>query len=162
MGYYSTPPTSDEIWHHGINGQKWGIRRYQNSDGSLTAAGKRRYAKGTLHDASEVALATAESMVYDGYVPFGMNPDKFKQKIRAERLYNKRYDSKSAADRTTARTEYTNSHTLKVFNRLRKTASNKDLIELRNSKFGYEYSIDDDLLKRLIDQELEVRRSGGK
>lgn len=29
--------------HHGIKGQKWGIRRYQNEDGTLTAEGKRRY-----------------------------------------------------------------------------------------------------------------------
>lgn len=29
--------------HHGIKGMKWGIRRYQNKDGTLTAAGKRRY-----------------------------------------------------------------------------------------------------------------------
>lgn len=33
------------IYHHGIKGQRWGIRRYQNKDGSLTAAGKKRYAK---------------------------------------------------------------------------------------------------------------------
>ena len=32
----------DEFYHHGIKGMKWGIRRYQNSDGSLTPAGKRR------------------------------------------------------------------------------------------------------------------------
>lgn len=32
----------DELKHHGILGQKWGIRRYQNEDGSLTEAGKRR------------------------------------------------------------------------------------------------------------------------
>ena len=32
-----------ELCHHGIKGQKWGVRRYQNPDGSLTAAGKRRY-----------------------------------------------------------------------------------------------------------------------
>ena len=31
------------IAHHGIKGQKWGIRRYQNPDGSLTEAGKKRY-----------------------------------------------------------------------------------------------------------------------
>ena len=31
------------IEHHGILGQKWGIRRFQNKDGSLTAAGKQRY-----------------------------------------------------------------------------------------------------------------------
>jgi len=29
--------------HHGIKGMKWGVRRYQNADGSLTAAGRRRY-----------------------------------------------------------------------------------------------------------------------
>lgn len=33
------------ITHHGIKGQRWGIRRYQNDDGSLTPAGVRRYQK---------------------------------------------------------------------------------------------------------------------
>ena len=31
------------IQHHGIKGMKWGVRRYQNRDGSLTAEGKKRY-----------------------------------------------------------------------------------------------------------------------
>lgn len=34
-----------ELYHHGIRGMKWGIRRYQNKDGSLTNAGKKRRAK---------------------------------------------------------------------------------------------------------------------
>lgn len=33
----------DYLYHHGIQGQKWGVRKYQNPDGSLTAAGADRY-----------------------------------------------------------------------------------------------------------------------
>ena len=41
MGYFYNE-TEDSLAHHGVKGQKWGVRRYQNSDGSLTAAGKKR------------------------------------------------------------------------------------------------------------------------
>ena len=40
----------DELYHHGIKGQKWGVRRYQNPDGSLTAKGKQRQQKLTASD----------------------------------------------------------------------------------------------------------------
>lgn len=43
--YNYGPARSDELYHHGVKGQKWGVRRYQNEDGSLTPAGKVRYYK---------------------------------------------------------------------------------------------------------------------
>lgn len=36
-------PYSDELYHSGVKGQKWGIRRYQNEDGTLTPLGKIHY-----------------------------------------------------------------------------------------------------------------------
>lgn len=35
----------DELYHHGILGQRWGVRRFQNADGSLTSAGRKRVSK---------------------------------------------------------------------------------------------------------------------
>lgn len=35
--------TTNELYHFGIKGQKWGVRRYQNEDGSLTSEGRKRY-----------------------------------------------------------------------------------------------------------------------
>lgn len=42
---------NDELYHHGIRGQKWGIRKYQNPDGTLTEEGKARYGYGGTESA---------------------------------------------------------------------------------------------------------------
>lgn len=44
---------SDELYHYGVKGQKWGVRRYQNADGSLTSAGRKRIRKLNTLDAKD-------------------------------------------------------------------------------------------------------------
>ena len=49
-----------ELYHHGILGMHWGIRRYQNKDGSLTAAGKKRYQDSTVKEKEPVVTTYQE------------------------------------------------------------------------------------------------------
>lgn len=60
----------DELYHHGIKGQKRGIRRYQNEDGSLTPEGLIRYGRSNralargLNDASKQTFRAENKMRY--------------------------------------------------------------------------------------------------
>lgn len=44
-----------ELYHHGIPKMKWGVRRYQNKDGSLTPAGKKRYGKNSTETEADTS-----------------------------------------------------------------------------------------------------------
>lgn len=48
MGSYET--YNKELYHYGVKGMKWGVRRYQNKDGTLTNAGKKRLSKDLKKD----------------------------------------------------------------------------------------------------------------
>lgn len=53
MGVYyvaGVPYSSDYLMHYGIKGQKWGIRRFQNPDGTLTPEGEKRYGRNVSDD----------------------------------------------------------------------------------------------------------------
>lgn len=60
----------DELIHYGIKGQKWGRRRYQNADGSLTPAGKQRYGSAEnfnkQYDTQQKAVIAGTKKAVDG------------------------------------------------------------------------------------------------
>lgn len=54
---------NNELYHHGIKGQRWGVRRFQNEDGSLTNAGEQRYNTGN-NQYTKVTATSSERKKY--------------------------------------------------------------------------------------------------
>ena len=72
--YIIREDNGNELFHHGIKGQKWGVRRYQNEDGTLTDAGKSRYNSVFISGSSKTT--DSESKYYRKELP-----DKVKSEI---------------------------------------------------------------------------------
>lgn len=86
-----------ELQHHGVKGQKWGVRRYQTKSGKLTAAGKKRYLFGfdsKKKEADKKAAAKAKASSSTKSVK-DMSDDELKkaiERLRLEEDYKQRYD----------------------------------------------------------------------
>lgn len=55
---------NNELYHYGIKGQKWGVRRFQNADGTLTAKGEKRYAKNEAYREKLARIARKKADKY--------------------------------------------------------------------------------------------------
>lgn len=94
-----------ELYHHGILGMKWGIRRYQNKDGTLTAEGKKRYGIEEGQKTSPYE-STHERVSYDIVNDKKLNKEIRKAALRDEALmksaksYKDAYDKFIEAERT--------------------------------------------------------------
>lgn len=56
----------NELYHYGVKGQKWGVRRYQNLDGTLTSAGKRHYGQLRTLNKVNTELTDDEIRLFNG------------------------------------------------------------------------------------------------
>lgn len=76
---------NNELYHHGIMGQKWGVRRFQNKDGTLTPAGKKRYNLDA--DGNLVEKTKAEKKAYKNQVRVEKKREKLLDKMDPEEIY---------------------------------------------------------------------------
>lgn len=99
MYNFEKPGSPEELMHWGILGMKWGRRRYQNPDGSLTEAGKKRYGRIGRKATDKEMITDRANLVRD-------SQEKVSIKYNLQKLYddmNKYYD-KDANDGDERRT----------------------------------------------------------
>ena len=78
--YIAGIPYSDDLYHSGVKGQKWGLRRYQYEDGTLTPLGKIHYgAQKTGQAVSRAVKATGKAVGRAGKAVVKYEVDKFKR-----------------------------------------------------------------------------------
>ena len=82
----------NELYHHGVKGMKWGVRRYQNKDGSLTLEGKKKEYKKSLKTDKKIRR-DLELKAYDS----ARFANEYSKKSKS---YSKKYEKAIAKDPT--------------------------------------------------------------
>ena len=121
-------PHSDYLAHHGIKNQKWGQRRFQNYDGSLTSEGRKRYGVGesnlSKREKKQAEKAKAKAA-----------------KVRAKANSKKKADAQKAAEQKQKRMNYLRDHPEKIY-KYRKELTQDDVTEIMQ-KVKFDQSLRD-------------------
>lgn len=121
-------PHSDYLAHHGIKNQKWGQRRFQNYDGSLTSEGRKRYGVGesnlSKRERKQAEKAKAKAA-----------------KTRAKANSKKKADAQKAAEQKQKRMDYLRDHPEKIY-KYRKELTQDDVTEIMQ-KVKFDQSLQD-------------------
>lgn len=142
-----------ELYHHGILGMKWGIRRYQNKDGSLTAAGRKRY----LNSDGSLRNKGVQKVKNDYNEQRYKNPDRYEHKMIEEDGKLTEYTIDKTMGALVSRKIKTNQSLLDYFDEGIETIKDSDIksgenaIRALSEKNAFDGSVKDYLFKSMYD-----------
>lgn len=145
--YVAGVPYSSELYHHGIKGQKWGRRNYQNPDGSLTPAGRERYGVGKVREqlgfGSKGHLNAAQRAMMKSYKKDMKKFEKSETKINRKEAKGK--DASKYIDRATgylnsARATKTMAKTYSSLAKTEQKVINRGYRRVRHAAFRNSYA----------------------
>lgn len=155
----------NSIYHHGIKGQEWGVRRFQNPDGSLTPEGRRRYSQnfynelktatkgylsGNDKEVAEIARRNIGNRITD---------EQFKKLKASEDKFYKSKDKNWTYDKEASRT------TNGIINNIKKNMSDDDINRVKKNYLEYakkEYGSDPKVLGEVFDKSIKNRSKNSK
>ena len=153
---------NDYLVHYGVMGMKWGVRRYQNNDGTLTNEGRRRYGSGESFKAKKEYKAAKKQYNRDfnyAYARSGLHITK-KGREADEKRWEKVYDSANKLDEAKSKYRITKAEDKEIA-RLAKKELRDKAREIQKSdksmKYAYNYKTAERAAKNILDKNMDYK-----